>query len=99
MGCVGHVSNGKSTLVKQMTGIKTQKFKSEKERNCTINIGYGNCKIFYSKKTDEYKFTGSVESELDSQNNEMTLIHHISFVDCPGHLKLHVEHVMWYKCN
>ena len=31
VGCVGHVSNGKSTLVKQMTGIKTQKFKSEKE--------------------------------------------------------------------
>ena len=86
VGCVGHVSNGKSTLVKQMTGIKTQKFKSEKERNCTINIGYGNCKIYYSKKTDEYKFTGSgVERELDSQNNEMMLIHHISFVDCPGH--------------
>ena len=47
VGCVGHVSNGKSTLVRQMTGIKTQKFKSEKERNCTINIGYGNCKIYY----------------------------------------------------
>ena len=30
VGCIGHVSNGKSTLVRQMTGIKTQKFKSEK---------------------------------------------------------------------
>jgi len=86
VGCVGHVSNGKSTLVKQMTGIKTQKFKSEKERNCTINIGYGNCKIFYSKETNEYKFKGSkVSVEKDSKNNDMTLIHHISFVDCPGH--------------
>ena len=42
-----------------MTGIKTQKFKSEKERNCTINVGYGNCKIFYNEESEEYKFTGS----------------------------------------
>lgn len=86
VGCIGHVSNGKSTLVRQMTGIKTQKFKSERERNCTINVGYANCKIFYSDKTNEYKFVGSeVHCERDSQNNEMKLIHHISFVDCPGH--------------
>ena len=86
VGCIGHVSNGKSTLVRQMTGIKTQKFKSEKERNCTINVGYGNCKIFFNEESDEYKFTGSaVESETDSNGNKMKLIHHISFVDCPGH--------------
>lgn len=86
VGCIGHVSNGKSTLVRQMTGIKTQKFKSEKERNCTINVGYGNCKIFYNEESEEYKFTGSaVESETDSHGNDMKLIHHISFVDCPGH--------------
>jgi translation initiation factor 2 subunit 3 len=86
VGCVGHVSNGKSTLVKQMTGIKTQKFKSERERNCTINVGYGNCKIFYSEDTGEYKFTGSgTTGETDSKDGPMKLIHHISFVDCPGH--------------
>lgn len=85
-GCIGHVSNGKSTLVRQMTGIKTQKFKSEKERNCTINVGYGNCKIFYNEESDEYKFTGSDKfEEIDSKGNKMRLIHHISFVDCPGH--------------
>ena len=86
VGCIGHVSNGKSTLVRQMTGIKTQKFKSEKERNCTINVGYGNCKIYYSSSTDEYKYTGSnTFEESDSEGNPMELIHHISFVDCPGH--------------
>jgi len=85
-GCIGHVSNGKSTLVRQMTGIKTQKFKSEKERNCTINVGYGNCKIFYNEESDEYKFTGSDKlEEIDSKGSKMNLIHHISFVDCPGH--------------
>lgn len=85
-GCIGHVSNGKSTLVREMTGIKTQKFKSEKERNCTINVGYGNCKIFYNEESDEYKFTGSDKlEEIDSKGGKMNLIHHISFVDCPGH--------------
>ena len=86
IGCIGHVSNGKSTLVRKMTGIKTQKFKSEKERNCTINVGYGNCKIFYSPTSNEFKYTGSgTESMVDSKGNIMILINHISFVDCPGH--------------
>lgn len=86
VGCIGHVSNGKSTLVKQMTGVKTQKFKSEQERNITINVGYANCKIFHSDKTGEYSYCSSdVSKQYDSEDNEMTLIHHISFVDCPGH--------------
>ena len=46
IGATGHVANGKSTLVKAMTGVTTQKFKSEKERNITINIGYAGCKIY-----------------------------------------------------
>lgn len=86
VGCIGHVSNGKSTLVKQMTGIKTQKFKSEQEKNITINLGYANCKIFHSENTDEYQYCSSkVENVKDSEGNDMKLIHHISFVDCPGH--------------
>ena len=86
VGCIGHVSNGKSTLVKQMTGVKTQKFKSEQERNITINVGYANCKIFHSDKTGEYSYCSSdISKQYDSQDNEMKLIHHISFVDCPGH--------------
>ena len=44
VGCTGHVANGKSTIVYKMSGIKTQKFSSEKKRNITINIGYANCK-------------------------------------------------------
>ena len=62
VGCIGHVSNGKSTLVKQMTGVKTQKFKSEQERNITINVGYANCKIFHSDKTGEYSYCSSDEN-------------------------------------
>jgi translation initiation factor 2 subunit 3 len=84
IGTIGHVANGKSTLVKQMTGVKTQKHCDELERNITINLGYANCKIFYSKETNEYKCS-NLDSLLDSKGNNMDLIHHISFVDCPGH--------------
>ena len=84
IGTIGHVANGKSTLVKQMTGVKTQKHCDELERNITINLGYANCKIFYSKETNEYKCS-NLDSLTDSKGNKMDLIHHISFVDCPGH--------------
>ena len=60
-----------------MTGVKTQKFKSEQEKNIT-NLGYANCKIFYSKETDEYKYCSSrVSTVQDSLGNSMKLIHHI----------------------
>ena len=52
-GIIGHVSHGKSTLVRSLTGIKTQKHSSEKERNITINIGYANAKI-YQNSEGEY---------------------------------------------
>ena len=86
IGCTGHVANGKSTIVYQMTGIKTQKFSKEKERNITINIGYANAKIFYSPELDIYKSVSSKTKSLKDKNgNDMKLIGHISFVDCPGH--------------
>ena len=49
LGMIGHVASGKSTLTRQITGVKTQKFASEKERNITIEIGYANAKIFMDK--------------------------------------------------
>ena len=86
IGATGHVANGKSTLVRAMTGVATQKFKSEKERNITINIGYAGCKIYYSKNLDEFKFCGpDIHDISDSNGDIMELVHHFSFVDCPGH--------------
>ena len=73
VGTAGHVAHGKSTLVKRLTGVATQRFKSEKERNITIRLGYADAKI-YSKGTELYV------SEKGSSP-----VHHVSFVDCPGH--------------
>ena len=81
IGCLGSVSDGKSTLVAKLTGIKTQRHSDELKRNITINQGYGNLKIFYDNK--EYYTT---ESTGDINDNQ--LVNHVSFVDCPGHQDL-----------
>jgi translation initiation factor 2 subunit 3 len=78
VGTAGHVAHGKSTLVKQLTGVATQRFKSEKERNITIRLGYADAKIFR-------KSTGTQSELYVSTDNHKTPIHHVSFVDCPGH--------------
>lgn len=83
IGCLGSVSDGKSTTVFQLTGIKTQMNSKEQIRNITIKQGYANMKIW--KKSDgEYVTT---DSKLDSME-DASLVHHMSFVDCPGHHEL-----------
>ena len=87
IGCIGHVSEGKSTVVRKMTGIKTQKHKKEQERNITINLGYANFKVWRCSVSGKYFYTSSnIKKHINPENNnELTLIKHISFVDCPGH--------------
>jgi len=81
IGCLGSVSDGKSTLVAKLTGIKTQRHTDELKRNITINQGYGNLKIFYDDVN--YYTTDSTGDKSDCK-----LVNHISFVDCPGHQEL-----------
>ncbi len=46
IGLIGHVAHGKSTVVKSLSGVTTQRFKSELQRNQTIKLGYANAKIY-----------------------------------------------------
>ncbi len=39
IGTIGHVAHGKTTLVKAISGIQTIRYKIEKERNITYNLG------------------------------------------------------------
>lgn len=80
IGMLGSVSDGKSTTVLKLTGIKTQKYSSELKRNITIKPGYANMKIY--SNNDKLNSCNSTES-LDG-----VLINHISFIDCPGHYEL-----------
>jgi len=90
LGTLGSVSDGKSTMIYQLTGIKTQKHSSEKHRNITIKPGYANLKIWYCESCNNYDSSSSsdinFECKLCEENTK--LVNHISFVDCPGHAEL-----------
>ncbi len=40
LGTAGHIDHGKTTLVKALTGIDTDRLKEEKERGITIELGF-----------------------------------------------------------
>ena len=81
IGMLGSVSDGKSTTVLKLTGTKTQRHSSELHRNITIKPGYANMKIY--EHTD-----GSLHSCGSKDTLEGELVHHLSFIDCPGHFEL-----------
>jgi len=90
IGMIGHVANGKSTLTGAVTGIKTQKHTSEKERGITIRLGYANAKIFKCpscKAPECYQSTGSATTSYKCTicGNFCDLVSHVSFTDVPGH--------------
>jgi translation initiation factor 2 subunit 3 len=95
IGMIGHVAHGKTSLVNALSGVHTIKSSKEKIRNITIKLGYANFKVF---KCDNllcpppecYQSYGSstFSPKCKKCSCSMTLIRHMSFVDCPGHEKL-----------
>lgn len=90
IGMIGAVNNGKSSITKLLTGIKTQRFGSEKKNNKTIKLGYANTKIY---KCLDCKDIRAYQSYIDecvpmceyNEKHRLELKRHISFVDTPGH--------------
>jgi len=81
----GRVANGKSSLIRALTGINPMKFTKEAEKNMTIKLGYTNAK-FYKCETCPEPWCYQVnekECGLCGRANIMKL--HVSFVDSPGH--------------
>ena len=39
LGTAGHIDHGKTSLIRAMTGIDTDRLKEEKERGITIELG------------------------------------------------------------
>eukprot|EP00163_Fabomonas_tropica_P027726 TRINITY_DN541_c0_g1_i5.p1 TRINITY_DN541_c0_g1~~TRINITY_DN541_c0_g1_i5.p1 ORF type:complete len:234 (-),score=61.75 TRINITY_DN541_c0_g1_i5:30-731(-) len=95
IGTIGHVAHGKSTVVKAISGVHTVRFKNELERNITIKLGYANAKIYKCdnencERPSCYRSYGSSKEEkplceVPGCGSRMTLLRHVSFVDCPGH--------------
>ena len=84
IGTLGHVSEGKSTLIRALTGIKTQRYSKEQERNITIHLGYANCKVWQNASTGELRAI-QLKDPAPEPSTDWQLIAHLSFADCPGH--------------
>lgn len=93
LGTIGHVAHGKSTVVKAISGVQTVRFKNELERNITIKLGYANAKIYKCSHCPEPDCYRSYKSDKEPSpgcpnadcRGVLTLLRHVSFVDCPGH--------------
>lgn len=84
IGTLGHVSEGKSTLIRALTGIKTQRYAKEQERNITIHLGYANCKVWQNRVSGELRAL-QLKDAAPEPAADWQLVAHLSFADCPGH--------------
>jgi translation initiation factor 2 subunit 3 len=87
---IGSVSNGKSTIIEDISGTKTQKYAEEKKKGCSIKNGYANAKIYKCSSCNEPECFQSTSSEIMEYNCKLCntkceLQTHISFIDNPGH--------------
>jgi translation initiation factor 2 subunit 3 len=89
IGTLGHVDNGKSTLVQALTGQWTARHSEELRRGITIRIGYADAFIYECPKC---KPPGNYTTKPKCPvcGSEAKLERAVSFVDCPGHHSLMV---------
>ena len=74
MGTAGHIDHGKTTLVKKLTGIDTDRLEEEKRRGMTIELGFAPLKLS----------SGNVISIVDVPGHEKfikTMVSGVSGID------------------
>jgi translation initiation factor 2 subunit 3 len=74
IGTIGHVSHGKTTVVRAISGVDTIRFTDEMKNNITMKLGYANAKIFKCGKCPEpqcYKSFGSEKEDLVLCDNKI----------------------------
>ena len=89
IGLLGHVDNGKSTIVEAVTGIWPARHSEELKRGITIRIGYADAAVYRCPKCAE-PFNYSTEKKCPRCGSETEFVRAVSFIDCPGHHSLMV---------
>jgi translation initiation factor 2 subunit 3 len=80
-----------STITKQISGTVTQRHQVEVQTNKTVNLGYANAKIYKCNKCEPPQCYQSRASNIfettceHCDSDDIALVRHVSFVDCPGH--------------
>lgn len=85
LGTLGHVDNGKSTLVEALTGTWTAKHSEELKRGITIRVGYADAAFYRCTACGLY-----LSDEACQCGGKAEFLRAVSFVDCPGHHSLMV---------
>lgn len=83
IGLVGHIDNGKTTLVSKLTGKWTDTHSEELKRGITIKLGYANASFYYCDKCRKY-----ITKEDCECREKAKFLRKVSFVDAPGHESL-----------
>ncbi len=87
IGTLGHVDNGKSTLVQAITNVWPARHSEELKRGITIRIGYADAAIYRCPKCSEpYNYMPHDTCRVHGIPTEF--IRAVSFIDCPGHHSL-----------
>jgi len=89
IGTLGHVDNGKSTIVQALTGVWTGRHSEELRRGITIRVGYADAAFFKCPNCSP-PVCYTTEKKCKICNAETKLQRLVSFVDCPGHHSLMV---------
>lgn len=98
IGLCGHVSHGKTSFIKWVTGEHTSRGDSRAvKNNITVQVGYSNAKIYRCRNCEPPACYAGCEGSCKAvppcptcaeKQNNMSLVAHVSFVDCPGHQAL-----------
>lgn len=98
IGLIGDVANGKSTMIRAITGKRTQSHSSEQQKHgMTIRLGFANASILhcqvegcglYSFRQDELPNELSKTPQCAYCHGSAEVVTRVSFIDCPGHAEL-----------
>ncbi len=84
IGTIGHVDNGKSTLVQALTGKFPDDHSEELKRGISIRLGYADTEFRKCPKCPEPD-AYTIDEKCPKCGTPSKFLRRVSFVDCPGH--------------